>query len=224
MIIISLVLLVFLSYFAVGSFRAYAVRKNLLDYPNVRSSHLIPTPRGGGVVFPVLWSIFLIISCFFNFIKISYLSIFIPPVLLISIIGFFDDKYNLGISWRFSSHLCASAYVLVMLNGFSSLDVGIATIYWGWFGYAFMLLALLWSINLCNFMDGIDGIAAIEAIFIFGVGGYFIWSKGGEELAVIIWAMASILAGFLLWNYRSRRNKSVNQSKIWQRFPGCYNS
>jgi Fuc2NAc and GlcNAc transferase len=80
------------------------------------------------------------------------------------------------------------------------LDLGIATIYWGWFGYIFMALALLWSTNLYNFMDGIDGIAAVEALFVFGFGGYFFWCSDGHELANIIWSMAAIVMGFLLWN------------------------
>lgn len=200
MIISSLILLGLLSYFFIGIFRSYALNKKLLDHPNSRSSHLLPTPRGAGVIFPILWSGFLLILYFIGFIKASYLVIFLPPVVLISTIGFCDDRYQLMAGWRFLSHLSAAIYALAVIGGFPALDLGSITLSWGWLGYAFMVLALLWSTNLYNFMDGIDGIAAVEALFVLCTGGYFIWSAGGKELAVTIWAMASIAVGFLFWN------------------------
>ncbi|MEI8054799.1 MAG: glycosyltransferase family 4 protein [bacterium] len=200
MLKLLLILMVFFSYVFVGIFRSYAIKKNLLDHPNSRSSHLIPVPRGGGVVFPVLWTVFLLILYFLGFVKASYLSIFLPPVFLICFISFIDDKYQLAARWRFLAQLGAAIYSLIAVGGFSSIDLGVVTIYWAWFGYIFMVLALLWSTNLYNFMDGIDGIAAIEALFVFGFGGYFIWCAGGFALAYVIWGIASIVAGFLMWN------------------------
>jgi Fuc2NAc and GlcNAc transferase len=200
MIILLLILMVFLSYFFIGMFRLYAIEKNLLDHPNQRSSHSFPVPRGGGVVFPVLWAIFLVVLYFFGFIKISYLYLFLPPIFLISFVSFFDDKYQLKARWRFLAQVSAAIYSLIVIGGVPIFNLGIITIHWGWFGYVFMALALLWSTNLYNFMDGIDGIAAVEALCVFGCGGYFIWNAGGYELAIIIWTMAAIVAGFLLWN------------------------
>ncbi|MBU0744129.1 MAG: glycosyltransferase family 4 protein [Gammaproteobacteria bacterium] len=197
---VFLILLSVLSYISIGIYRSYAIKKNILDLPNQRSSHSIPVPRGGGVVFPILWVGFLLISYFINFIEASYLILFLPPVFLISFVGFFDDKYNIPARFRFLAQLIAAIYVLAVLGGFPKLDLGIITIDWGWFGYVFMVLALLWSTNLYNFMDGIDGIAAIEALFVFGFGGYFIWCAGGIELAIIIWSMMAIILGFLFWN------------------------
>lgn len=189
-----------LSYVSVGFFRSYAIKKKLFDLPNQRSSHATPTPRGGGIVFPVLWIVFLIVLYFFGFIKASYLYLFLPPVFLISFISFIDDKYQLAARWRFLAQLSAVIYSLVIIGGFPTFNLWIVTIHWAWFGYIFMALALLWSTNLYNFMDGIDGIAAIEALFVFGVGGYFVWRAGGVDLAYIIWGMVSMVVGFLIWN------------------------
>ncbi len=125
---------------------------------------------------------------------------FLPSVFLIGFIGFWDDKSGLTARWRFLIQLIAVVYSLVIVDGFPSLNVGIGVIYWGWFGYIFMALALLWSINLYNFMDGIDGLAAIEALFVFGLGGYFIWRAGGLGLAYASWGMALVITGFLVWN------------------------
>ncbi len=53
MIIIFLIFICILSYISIGVFRSYALKKEILDHPNQRSSHLFPIPRGGGVVFLV---------------------------------------------------------------------------------------------------------------------------------------------------------------------------
>lgn len=200
MIAIFLILLCISSCFFVWLYRTYAIKKNILDHPNYRSSHLYPVPRGGGVVFPILWFVVLVFLYFNDFIGKLFLFAFIPPIGLISFISFLDDKYQIAVRYRFLAHIVAALYILFVIGSFSSLDLGIIVIHWYWFGYIFTMLALLWSTNLFNFMDGIDGIAAIEALFVFGVGGYFVWCAGGNDLALMIWAMAAIVLGFLLWN------------------------
>lgn len=200
MIIIFLVLLGVLSYALVGVYRSYALKKDILDCPNDRSSHVLPTPRGGGVVFPILWFVFLLMLFHINFIEISYLSIFLFPVFLIGVVSFLDDRYGLPAYFRFLAQLVAAVYSLIVIGGFSSVNLGFMTVSWGWFGCVFAILALVWSTNLYNFMDGIDGIAALEAIFVFGFGGYFIWCSGGNDFAIVIWSMGVIVLGFLLWN------------------------
>ena len=196
----SLLCIGFLSCFLVGLFRKYAIKKDLLDHPNLRSSHLVPTPRGGGVVFPILLIIYILFLYFTNEFKPLYLYIFLPPVILISLVSFFDDTYQLAARWRFLAQLSAAVYSMVIIGGLQTINLGAFVIDFGWFGYIFIVLALLWSINLYNFMDGIDGLAAVEALFIFGFGGYFVWCAGGYVLANIIWSVAAMAAGFLWWN------------------------
>lgn len=200
MIILFLILMFALSYVFVGVYRSYALKKEILDHPNQRSSHSLPIPRGGGVVFPVLWLLSLLVLYFVGFIESSYLFVFIPSVCLIGVVSFLDDRYNLPAHYRFLAQLVAVVYSLFVVGGLFDISLGFTTIHWGWFGYIVLALALVWSINLYNFMDGIDGIAVIEALFVFGFGGYFIWCSGGNELAIIIWSLASIVFGFLLWN------------------------
>jgi len=184
----------------VWCYKGYALKKNILDNPNERSSHVIPTPRGGGIVFPILWIAYLLVIYFFGFIGDQYLLIFIPSVIALAIIGFLDDCFNISAKWRFLTQLIAAIYSLWLLGGFSIIQVGMWSLTLGYVGFIIAVLMLIWSTNLYNFMDGIDGIAAIEALFVFGCGGYFIWDAGGYELARLIWAMAIIVAGFLVWN------------------------
>ena len=200
MMVIFLFLLGVLSYVLVGIYRSYALKQDILDYPNHRSSHVLPTSLGGGVIFPVLWFAFLLILYFVDFIELSYLVIFIFPVFLIVVVSFLDDRYGLSAYFRFLAQLTAAIYSLIVIGGLPSIDLGFMTLNWGWFGYIFAVFALVWSANLFNFMDGIDGIAALEALFVFGFGGYFIWCSGGNEFAVIVWSMCVIVLGFLLWN------------------------
>lgn len=200
MIKVFLILLTILSYVCIGVFIKYAIRKNFLDLPNSRSSHLVPTPTGGGMVFPILWIAFLLILYFIGYIKSNYLLVLFPPVFLIGITSFLDDKYCLSARLRFTAQLVSVIYSVIAVGGLPELNLGFISVHWGFIGYIFAILALLWSINLYNFMDGIDGIAAVEALFVFGFGGYFVWQAGGIGLAYIIWSIAAIVTGFLLWN------------------------
>ncbi len=199
-LVLSLILSCILSYISVGLYRSYAIKKSILDHPNHRSSHSMPTPRGGGVVFPVLWGVFLVVSYFIGFIDGSYLLLFLPVTFIISLVSFLDDKYQVAARFRFFVQLGVAIYSLFIMGGFPEFNLGLLTINWGWFGSVFICIVLLWSINLYNFMDGIDGIAAIEALFVLGVGGYFVWDAGGHDLAMVVWSMAAIVCGFLLWN------------------------
>lgn len=200
MIGISLILLVILTYFSIGIFIKVAINRKLLDLPNARSSHTVPTPRGGGVVFPILWTSWLLVMYWLGYSTDDYLLPLLPPVFLLSITSFVDDNYGLSARIRFIAQLLAAGYGVIAIGGLPELNLGFMIVPWGWVGIIFAVIALLWSINLYNFMDGIDGIAAIEALFVFGVGGSFIWQAGGLVLAYIIWAMAAIIVGFLLWN------------------------
>jgi len=62
-------------------------------------------------------------------------------------------------------------------------------------------IAIVWMINLFNFMDGSDGIAASEGLFVFAVGGYILFQYHAQEMATLAWGLAALLAGFLAWNW-----------------------
>lgn len=200
-IILSLILLFFCAVFLVRWYRNYAIKKNLLDNPNSRSSHKIPTPRGGGIVFPILWLSFILGMYFFHFLKLHELLFFIPGTVLISIIGFLDDRFNISVKWRFLIQFVVAVLSIIILKGFNVINLGFINVNLGLWGSILALLSLVWSINLYNFMDGIDGLAAIEALFVFGGGGLFIWQAGGNQFAIVIWSLAIIVTGFLFWNW-----------------------
>ena len=128
----------------------YALASKILDNPNHRSSHTTPTVRGGGVVF------FVAVLLYFLYqLKIEY-PYFLSGFLLLSIIGFIDDKKELSAKVRFPFQLLAVALILYDAGLFSNaLPVWLQLI-------AFVVA--VGFINAFNFMDGINGITGFYTL------------------------------------------------------------
>jgi Fuc2NAc and GlcNAc transferase len=194
-----LFLLLGLSWISVGIYRWYAERKGLLDYPNSRSSHIAPTPRGGGVVFFLGWVLLVVVLHFCHIISLKYLWLF-SPVLLVGLIGFWDDHHNISAGIRFTVQCIAAGASLFLLGEGGYLIQP-------WLAiplplcFLAIIVAMVWMINLFNFMDGSDGIAATEGIFVFSVGGYLLFQYQAYELATLAWGLSALIAGFLTWNW-----------------------
>ncbi|MBS0290060.1 MAG: glycosyltransferase family 4 protein [Proteobacteria bacterium] len=197
-------LLLGLSWAFVGIYRWYAVEKGMLDEPNERSSHYAPTPRGGGVVFFLGWVIVLIVLAYLNIISKKYLWFF-SPAILIGFLGFWDDHQDLSAGLRFIIQCIGAGIGLFLVNEGGYLIQPWLT--WLPLPICFLVLvvAMVWTINLFNFMDGADGIAATQGIFVFGVGGYLLFQYQAYELATLAWSLSALVSGFLLWNWPTAR-------------------
>lgn len=153
-------LLFVLSFLLVKIIITVAHKKQLLDHPNNRSSHSVPTPRGGGLGFVVVISVFLIGLVVLRIIHLNIGMGLIIPSCALALVGLLDDIYHLSSKLRFSLQaICTLFATLLILDADNSTLV----LFWG----AIALLSLLWSVNLFNFMDGIDGLTATESIFLF---------------------------------------------------------
>jgi Fuc2NAc and GlcNAc transferase len=144
---------------------------------------------------------------YFKIIDEQYLWMFLPSA-VIGIIGFLDDHYNLPVALRFIVQCFAAAAGLIILGeGGVYLHEWISSSFFIPLPICFALLvvAVVWMINLFNFMDGSDGIAAQEAIFVFGIGGYILFQFHAYELATLAWGLVCLLAGFLSWNWPTAR-------------------
>lgn len=189
-----------------GLMRRYALRKNLIDVPNVRSSHVSPTPRGGGVA---------IVTGFFASILLltglGLLDTAIWPALFIgggamALVGFLDDCWHLRASVRFGVHVAAALLVVTMLGGLPERALANWGLHGVWIGSLIALLALVWVTNLFNFMDGIDGIAGSEAVFVSGAGALLNWAQSGPPgLTAAMLCLAAASLGFLRWNWPPAR-------------------
>jgi len=180
--------------------RKYAIKKALIDIPGDRSSHDTPTPRGGGIAFVTTWIILLLLGLLTGYLDRELIASILPASLLIALVGFLDDHYDLSLILRLFIQIIAAAIFLNSIYSMDGLAYGNAVSDPNYVRVFLEMLAIVWSINLFNFMDGIDTLASAEGIYIFFIGGIFILLfTGGVEGSLAIILSFSIL-GFLLWN------------------------
>ena len=178
--------------------RRYTIKKNLIDIPNDRSSHTIPTPRAGGLSVVIT---FLVAMSFINSLSQDIYFAFIGSGVLISSVGFWDDHNHISAKWRLLTHFLASFWVLYWLGGIPEFQILGFNINADWVGIVAIAFLLVWLLNLFNFMDGIDGIAASETIFIASTGAYFSWLNDLESLSFVSLLLAASTMGFLILNW-----------------------
>ncbi|MHC8349687.1 MraY family glycosyltransferase [Pseudomonas sp. RT4P38] len=185
--------------------RRYALAKSLMDVPNERSSHSIPTPRGGGVAIVVAFILALPILSILGAVSWPVIWGLIGSGLLVAVIGFADDHGHIAARWRLLGHFAAAAWALFWLNGLPPIDLFGSTVDLGVLGNLLAVIYLVWTLNLYNFMDGIDGLASTQAIFVCAGAGVISWISGHDS---VIWApllLTAAVAGFLVWNYPPAR-------------------
>ncbi len=191
-----------ISYVFTAILRYYAISKCLLDVPNERSSHSIPTPRGGGISIVIVFMFglfFLSDIVFLN--NDTFIAIFFSGV-IISLIGFVDDHGHIPARWRLLGHFFAASWLVFWLGGFPSFYFLGFLIDLGWFGHFIIIVALVWLLNLYNFMDGIDGIASIEALSsTLVVALLSLMVMENNVIFSLCLLMFAAVSGFFIWNF-----------------------
>ncbi len=190
---ITLILLTFiLSLVLTLAIRYYAHRKDLLDHPNDRSSHVTPTPKGGGLAVMVAFYGALSFLYFQDQVegRLFFALCSALPVVLVSLI---DDLYPLSARVRFAVQLLSALTALAFLGGVDTLNLALFPLSGIWVNLL-ALMGIIWMTNLYNFLDGIDGYAGSQALFV-GVAAYDLF---GSETAFLI---AIAAAGFLVFNW-----------------------
>jgi Fuc2NAc and GlcNAc transferase len=186
--------------------RRFALAHNLLDVPNARSSHERPTPRGGGAAIVLVTSVAVLALMLADRLDGGLAIALLGGGLLIAGLGFLDDRYSLPASVRLATHIAAAVTALIALDGLPAVAFGPWQMSPGWIGLVLGTMAIVWALNLFNFMDGIDGLAASEAAFITAAAGLFAVARdglGGGPLAALVLAAACV--GFLCWNWPPAR-------------------
>ena len=186
-------MLFILSFFLTYIMKNYAIKKSLIAQVNERSSHTIPTPHGGGIAIAITWFSGLIYLFVYNQIETNlFYALMIG--LVISFVSFIDDLFELSAKFRLLIQAFIALSGLMLLNGLNTLDFGVFSITNSFFTNIFAFFMIVWFINLYNFLDGIDGYAGSEAVFL-GSAGFLLF--GGSHFLVLI---AAVL-GFLVWNW-----------------------
>jgi len=188
-----------------GALRRYAVNHHWLDVPNERSSHNIPTPRGGGLAIVVTFCLGLVVLYLVNSLSLRFLLGYVGAGGAVAMIGFIDDRAHVSPLWRLLCHLVAAIWCLICLGTISSFSLFGYILDWQWVGYVISALMLIWILNLYNFMDGIDGIAASESIFIACCGWLFALLAGDNNMQLIAVLLLGASTGFLIWNWPPAR-------------------
>lgn len=194
MIYIILLLLSFtLTYFI----KNYYIKNAILDEVNERSSHTVPTPHGGGIALAITWFVGLGYLYFTSQIEAD-LFYALSVGVIISVVSFFDDIYELSAKLRMIVQSVVAMLGLFCLGGFESLEFGLFSIENQIITNVFAFLLIVWFINLYNFLDGINGYAGSEALFL-AVAGFLLFG-GGHFLVLGV-----AVLGFLYWNFNKAK-------------------
>lgn len=190
-----------ISFVLTAMIRAYAVRNELLDRPNERSSHSVPTPRGGGLAIVATAAAGLAVCASLNIIEVRHAVTLASGMIVLGIVGWLDDTRSLRAEFRLAVHLAVACWTLYRFGGLTAIRTGDHSLHLGAAGYLLGALGLVWSINLFNFMDGIDGLAGSQATIIFASGSVLFLSGGNLSLAAVSALLTGASAGFLAWNW-----------------------
>lgn len=194
-----------LSAVATAAVRRYAIARSMFDRPNERSSHTVPTPRGGGLGIAFVVSAGVLACAGAGVLAPRLAAAFGGGGLVVAGVGWLDDRRGLGALPRAGAHAVAAVWTLLWLGGLPTLQVGGWTVPLGTAGLALGALFIVASINFYNFMDGIDGIAAGQAV-VAGCGGAALCAmRGATGPAAVALLVAAASAGFLRWNWSPAR-------------------
>lgn len=174
--------------------RRYALSRGVLDVPNARSSHVTPTPRGGGLAIAataILGSIALTLG---GHIALGLCLPLAVAGAVIAVLGYVDDHFSLPALPRFAVHVIVSVFLAWMLVGHMSLAAKALVL-------PLFAVGIAWSINLFNFMDGIDGLAASQALFVAAASAVLCVVFGELQFVQLLLVTAGACVGFLVWNW-----------------------
>lgn len=178
-------------------------RFSKMDIPNERSSHSTPTPRGGGIAFVTTSLIGFLLLLLNNTLNRTELLSLCCAGVIVAIAGHLDDRQKIsGATVRLVLHAISAVILIIGVGIPSELALFARTVNTGIVGSILGVVYLVWLLNLFNFMDGTDGIAASEAIFVALAGAflsYHVLADASHSAAAVILAASTF--GFLLFNW-----------------------
>jgi len=183
--------------------RRSALHKQLLDIPNDRSLHTVPTPRGGGSAIVLVFFAAVAALTATNSVETKNSIILIGCGALVALTGFLDDRQLLSHARsRLALHFVAAVITVSVLGGLPTLPVFGTDVSLGVFGGILATTYLVWLLNLFNFMDGIDGISGAEVVSVCGAAAFLIHRTTHDyNIASLPLALAAATLGFLVFNW-----------------------
>lgn len=200
-----LVCAAFASWWGTGRVRHFAMARAVLDLPSERSSHTTPTPRGGGLAIAAVVLAGIVTAAAGGWVRFEVALALVPSGAAMAFLGWLDDRRSLPAAARLLVHFIAATWVVYWFGPVRALSIGTASLGLGWLAAPISILGIVWLVNLFNFMDGIDGIAAAEALMVGAAAALFCWWVGDFEVAWLAALIAAASAGFLPWNWTPAR-------------------
>lgn len=183
----------------------YALRRRLLDLPGQRRSHAHPTPRGGGVaIVAAMLAGGLALAVGEG--ATEYVPLLVPPMLGVAWVGWLDDHGGLSVLKRLAMHVIAAAWVFVgpLLSTVFAVSDAPGTSLFAIVVASAVTFAIVWSINLHNFMDGINGLLTLQAMFVLVALSGLAALRGVPGSGLVL-VCAAACAGFLPFNFPRAR-------------------
>jgi UDP-N-acetylmuramyl pentapeptide phosphotransferase/UDP-N-acetylglucosamine-1-phosphate transferase len=179
----------------VGLVRRLALRHGVLDHPTDRSSHVIATPRGGGL--GLLLAVLGVSAWRATPPTSLTLVVLLLAACAVALVGWIDDRRGLSVRARLIVHVVAGATVGAAAAAASPTAALAVALFAAW---TFWTVS---SINLVNFMDGINGLVASQiAVFAFSLA---LFPDPTNAVALVEMAVAGACVGFLPWNFPRAR-------------------
>ena len=201
--LVILVLAAVLSALSTVIVRRLALRHAWLDVPNERSSHSRVTPRGGGVAIAVVYLATIAVAGQLGWVESGVVTALAGSALLV-VVGLVDDRRGLSAASRLMCHIAAAGWAVWHVGAPGAVHLGTIDLSLGPAAPALAVLFVVWCVNLYNFMDGIDGLAAAEAVFVGTAAGLLSFAVvGTSDFAAL--ALAAAASGFLLFNWSPAR-------------------
>jgi Fuc2NAc and GlcNAc transferase len=181
-----------------------AKKAALLDVPNYRSAHTVPTPRGGGISLVIVITASLAALSAAGYYPPEYMLPLIACSVATAILGLWDDISNLSAKFRLILQFCISSVFILALPVIPLLNVG------GYFlpvelCVPFYIVVMVWLTNLYNFMDGIDGIAISQALTGSAIAVLVLMVSGNIYWLLAFACVFGSSLGFLPWNWQSAK-------------------
>jgi UDP-N-acetylmuramyl pentapeptide phosphotransferase/UDP-N-acetylglucosamine-1-phosphate transferase len=180
-------------------------RFHILDRPNERSLHKNPTPRSGGlaILAGLLAGTGLSVLAGDPMLPAWLLAALAP----VAAVSYLDDRAGVPVMARLVAHMTGAG--LLLWGGDFAFRTFLSAFVDGswhpWLGMMLVILYVTWMINLYNFMDGMDGLAAGMAVIGFSCYAIMGWLSGNWQFAQSSLVVAAASAGFLFFNFPPAR-------------------
>lgn len=201
---VSVLIIAFLlTILGVHVFRRIAVKFDIVAKRNFRTLHKVDVPKGSGLVFSLVYISLIFILWIQGAVSDSLAQVICLGGLAATVFGFVDDVIDVPAIIKLFIQISLSSFTVFSLGDVSLLlekntpllDLGLL----GWF---FSIGILVWLMNLYNFMDGVDGMAASGTVFLCGtISSLLFFVNGNAELGLIVALLASSCLGFLIYNW-----------------------